>query len=64
MQPTADYPVPDVGHTVFYVLSDSGILTAAAPTDDLGHGRHPLAPLFHAGHGVLTQLRLVTERKQ
>jgi hypothetical protein len=61
LQPTASFPVPEVGRTLFYALTDSGILTGGGPEDDLGHGRLPLSPLFHAGHGVLTQLRLISE---
>ena len=48
-------------HTVFYVLTDSGILTDNALEDDLGYNRHPLSALFHAGHEVITQLRLMSE---
>ena len=55
---TETFPVPEEGRTIFYVLTDSGVLTGAGLEDDLGYGRHPLSPLFHAGHGVITQLRL------
>ena len=59
-RPTTAFPLPNEGRTVFYALTDGGVLTAGAPTVDLGEGRHPLAPLFHAGHDVLTQLRLIS----
>lgn len=55
------FPIPGPSHTVFYVLTDTGILNADALQNDLGYGRHPLSPLFHAGHEVITQLRLISE---
>jgi hypothetical protein len=54
---TETFPVPEEGHTLFYALTDSGVLAGAGLEDDLGYGRHPLSPLFHAGHGAITQLR-------
>jgi hypothetical protein len=57
LKPTALFPIPEPAHTVFYVLTDSGILTGGALETDLGYDRHPLSPLFHAGHEVITQLR-------
>lgn len=50
------FPAPETGRTIFYALTDSGILTEGALEDDLGEERHPLSPLFHAGHAVITQL--------
>ncbi len=55
------YQIPEPAHTVFYVLTDSGILTGGALENDLGYGRHPLSPLFHAGHKVISQLRLISD---
>jgi hypothetical protein len=54
---TNAFPLPETGGVIFYGLTDSGVVTGSAPEDDLGHGRHPLSPLFHAGYGVLTELR-------
>ncbi len=61
LKPSETFPVPAVGHTLFYVQTDSGVLSGGGLEDDLGHGRHPLSTLFHAGHRVLTQLRLISE---
>ena len=55
------FPIPDPAHTVFYVLTDLGILTGGGLEDDLGYGRHPLSALFHAGHEVISQLRFISE---
>jgi hypothetical protein len=60
MTPCDAYPLPLTGYTVFYLLTDSGVLTGSALEDDLGHNRHPLSPLFHAGHEVISQLRQIS----
>jgi hypothetical protein len=52
-------PVPKAGQTIFYALTDSGIWTGGGQTEDLEEDRHPLSPLCHAGHEVLTQMRYV-----
>jgi hypothetical protein len=57
--PRKVFPVP--AHTVFYALTDAGIVTAGALENDLGYGRHPLSVLFHAGHRVINELRLISE---
>ena len=64
LKPTASFPIPEPAHTVFYVLTDSGILEGGALENDLGYGRHPLSPLFHAGHEVISQLRLTSEANE
>src|SRR5215210_1672640 len=61
LKPTDTFPVPSEGNTLFYVLTDSGVLTGAGREDDLGYGRHSLSSLFHAGHRVITQLRIMSE---
>src|SRR2546425_13192247 len=58
------FPIPEPAHTIFYVLTDPGVLTGGARENDLGYGRHPLSALFHAGHEVITQLRLISESTQ
>ena len=63
MQPTTAFPLPEGGRTVFYVLTDSGVFTGSAAERTLGERRHALAPLFHAGQEVVTQYRLISEKK-
>jgi hypothetical protein len=55
------FPIPTPGQTIFYMLTDSGILRGDGLENDLGYGSHLLSPLFHIGHEVLTQLRLISE---
>jgi hypothetical protein len=60
-KPCRSYPTPEPDHAVFYVLTDSGILTEDALENDLGNNRHPLSPLFYSGQELITQLRRTTE---
>ncbi len=54
----ADPQLPEEGMTQFVAVTPGGLLGALVPTADLGERRHPLAPLFFAAHGVITQVRL------
>jgi hypothetical protein len=60
----SETPLPPVGRVRFYLHTDDGVLTAEATEQDLGHGRHPLAPVFHAGHAVIAAVREATERQR
>ena len=62
-QPAAETPLPQTGRVRFYVRTYDGILGAEADEQDLGHGRHKLSPLFHAGHAVITEMRLASEQQ-
>jgi hypothetical protein len=62
--PTSVYPLPKKMESRFYLLTQKGILTAEATTDDLGNNRHPLSPLFHVAHQVITAIRLTDEKLQ
>jgi hypothetical protein len=64
LTPTTDYPLPAAGTTNFYARTDSGVLTGGGADEELGRDRHDLSSLFLAGHAVLTELRLITERTE
>jgi ankyrin repeat protein len=64
MSRTDKFPLPQTGKTIFYVFTDDGILTVDAIENDLGNERHSLSPLFHAGHAVITELRLISNPSQ
>ena len=59
--PVAATPFPDVGRVRFHVRTFAGIVGAEASEDDLGYGRHPLSPVFHAAHAVITAAREATD---
>jgi len=58
---TLDTALPAAGRVVLRALTYDG---QQADEDDLGYGRHPLSPLFHAAHDVLTELRLTDQSRQ
>jgi hypothetical protein len=61
LQSAHTFPYPDVGRVKFYVLTFSGVLFADADEKELVQKAHRLADLFYAGHGVLTELRLIEQ---
>ena len=58
-----DCPLPAAGLVQIVLLTADGRRPATAPEEELGSGRHPLSPLFHAGHDVITELRLIDESR-
>ena len=58
-----EFPTPKDGQTIFYLLTDAGVFTTTAPENDLGEQRHAWSPLFHAGHEVIGQYRLIEAHK-
>lgn len=58
---TVEPPLPASLQVCFHWLSRDGLLTKAAPEEELKSGAHPLAPLYTAGHALLTEMRLVSE---
>lgn len=46
----------------FYVRTFQTTLTAESDEQSLKSGTHKLTPVFIAGHAVITQMRLISER--
>ena len=63
LAPDEDPGVPAAGRVVIRALTGQGRYSAAAQEDDLGRGLHPLSAVFRAGHGVLTELRMIDESR-
>jgi len=57
MREAAEFPLPALSATTFYVLTTRARYAFAASEADLGNGRSALSPLFHAGHEVIFNLR-------
>jgi uncharacterized protein len=64
LRPAKELPLPQKGYTTFYFLTINGVLTFSAKEADLGNNRLPLSPLFQKGQEVITQARLVDEKRQ
>ena len=54
-------PTPRIGRVRLYVRTFEGTLGIEATDEDLSRGLHPLSPVFHAGHAVITAIRQTTE---
>jgi hypothetical protein len=57
----ADTRLPEVGRVRFYARTFDGIVGAEGGEVDLGENRHPLSPLFMAGHDVITAIRVLQQ---
>jgi len=62
MHKAQDYPLPQKGEVLFYVVTDNGVYTVSAPEAELNRRTHPLTELYAAGQEVITQYRLNTPR--
>lgn len=61
--PTAEYPYPLPGHVRFYLLGFDGVRVIDAEIASVENRGDPCSVMWAAGQGVLTELRLLTERK-
>jgi len=59
--PSTSSELPEVGRVRITILTYAGHLVVEAAEDDLGGGRHPASPVFHAAHGVIAAIRLTEE---
>lgn len=64
MKKTTDYILPTTGEVVFYLLTDSGVLTASGQEAELRSLDHPLGKLGNAMQNVVTQYRILEEYKK
>lgn len=63
LAPTTDRPLPALDEVRFYVQTDDGLLTGAAPVDELLTGRHPLSNLFFAANDLISELRVIAQSR-
>jgi hypothetical protein len=63
MPASTDTTLPTAGRVALRALTSQDCRGVDTAEDDLGYGRHALSPVFHAAHEVITQLRLVDERR-
>lgn len=64
LRPAKEFPLPQNGYVTFYFLTINGVLTYSAKEAELGNNRLALSPLFHEAQLVITQARLVDEKRQ
>jgi hypothetical protein len=60
--PVRDIDFPSQGRVRILILTTSGVLSAEEDEEALGHGTGPLSAVFHAGHAVISQVRIASEQ--
>lgn len=58
---TEEYPLPSLGETRFYLVTEQGVLTASSEEERLGNNKHELSPLFHQVHKLISYIGAVQE---
>ncbi len=62
--PAENIDFPGEGRVRFFVLTVDGPLTAEDEVEAVGHGVGPLSAVFHAGHAVISQIRIASEQDE
>jgi hypothetical protein len=60
---THEFPLPVEGHIRFYILTHAGVFTTESPETALSIRKHRLSKFFMAGQYLITQIKLVSEKK-
>ncbi len=55
-------PLPELGATVFYLVTRGGIVSAGATNKELESDSHPLTALFAQGHNVISAIRVAQDQ--
>ena len=64
MEKVDAFPLPPPDDTRFYVCTPDGVYSSQAKEDDLANNRDPLSPLFYAGHELISQVRIMDEKRR
>ena len=65
MKPVSTYPLPKDGNVKFLVLAGKGAFSSGEFLEtDLRENKSKFSPLFHKGHQLITELRLISERME
>lgn len=61
--PTSEYPYPNAGQVKFYLVTHNGVRVIDSDLNSIASGGDKLSELFKDGQRLITELRLVTEKK-
>lgn len=61
--PTADFSLPAPDKVRFFLVSYEGVRMIEADCASVMSGTHRYSPFFGAGQGVLTELRLISQKQ-
>jgi len=64
MTKTEKFPLPQINHTRFYIVTPKGVYTVEVRSDDLAANNSPLFPFYLLGDKLITQIRLIDEASQ
>ena len=60
MEKVSDYPLPQKGEIIFYVLTRDGVYMGKDTDTNLSEGKSRFSPLFVAGNNLITEIRKTT----
>jgi hypothetical protein len=63
LSPTSTYPLPKLGDVFFYAMTDAGVFTSGGKQEEFSNHLHPLSKLGDALQQVITQYRVLENRK-
>lgn len=63
-QPTNGYPLPSQAMTRFYLLTGGRTVMFEGKENDMGNNRLPVSPLFHKAQELISQIRMVDEKRR
>lgn len=59
MQLTNNFPLPEGGGVIFYIVTERGVFMARASVDLLSTNRHPLSELGNDMQTIITEYRML-----
>jgi len=59
MQLTDNFPLPESGGVIFYIVTERGVFTAKASVELLSTNRHPLSELGNSMQTIITEYRML-----
>jgi hypothetical protein len=59
MQLTDNFPLPESGGVIFYIVTERGVFMAKASVELLSTNRHPLSELGNDMQTIITQYRML-----
>src|SRR5215470_1802259 len=59
MQLTDEFPLPENGGVIFYVVTEKGVFKANASVELLSTNRHPLSELGNSMQTIITEYRML-----
>lgn len=62
--PAKRLSLPEMGCVRIYLLTTQGVFSVEASEEYFGNNRHPVSPVFHGAHQVISMIRLLSENNK